>query len=158
MAVSKQGKYKGQYIVCYFGSILPLQGIDVILEAFRLLQGKDKIKLICIGPVREKLKSDNIEYIDWLTQQKLADYIALSDLCLAGHFNKNIEKAKRTIPGKAFIYQAMEKPMIVGDNPANHELFTENEKVTFVEMGNPKALSSAIITRFEQYEEARRIS
>lgn len=40
------------------------------------------------------------------------------------------------ISAKAYIYHAMGKPMILGDNPANHELFDGDNKVTFVEMGN----------------------
>ena len=91
--------------------------------------------------------SENIQYIDWLSQEKLAHYISWSDLCLAGHFNKEVEKASRTIPGKAFIYQAMGKEMILGNNPANRELFARDEKVIFVEMGDEKALAKAILTR-----------
>ncbi len=151
MDIPKPSKYEGLFVVCYFGSVLPLQGVDVILEAFKLLQDNTKIKLICIGPVKSKLVSENIEYIDWLPQHELAKCIAYSDLCLAGHFNSDIEKAKRTIPGKAYIYSAMKKPMILGDNPANHELFDENKMVTFVEMGNPKALAGAITDHFEPH-------
>ena len=66
---------------------------------------------------------------------------------MAGHFNKEVEKASRTIPGKAFIYQAMGKEMILGNNPANRELFARDEKVIFVEMGDEKALAKAILTR-----------
>lgn len=38
--------------------------------------------------------------MEWLSQQELADEIAGADLCLAGHFNADIDKAKRTIPGR----------------------------------------------------------
>jgi hypothetical protein len=116
----------------------------VILDAFRLLQGEKNITLICIGPIKNKPKLSNVEYIDWLTQEELAKCISYCDLCLAGHFNSQIDKAWRTIPGKAYIYQAMKKPMILGDNPANHELFSENALVTFVEMGNADALAAAV--------------
>ena len=88
--------------------------------------------------------ADNIEYIRWLTQEQLAEYIARADLCLAGHFNADIEKASRTIPGKAYIYHAMQKPMILGDNPANHELFDSDSDTIFVKMGSAEALSEAI--------------
>ena len=81
-----------------------------------------------------KVISDNVLYFDWLSQDKLAEYIDMADLCLAGHFNKNINKAKRTIPGKAYIYEAMNKPMILGDNSATHELYNEgNKNIYFVE-------------------------
>jgi glycosyltransferase involved in cell wall biosynthesis len=158
MSIQKPAKYEDKYIVCYFGSILPLQGVNVILDAFKLLENAtSKIKLICIGPVKYKLSLSNIDYIDWLPQDELAQYISFSDLCLAGHFNSDIEKAKRTIPGKAYIYQAMNKPMILGDNPANHELFSkDNIMTTYVEMGSPKALADAILRHFELYEATKR--
>lgn len=144
----KPERLAGRYVVLYFGSVLPLQGLDVILEAVNLLKNHKKIYFILVGPIHEgynKPKGENIEYHDWLSQQDLAEYISYSDLCLAGHFNKNINKAKRTIPGKAYIYHAMEKPMILGDNTATHELFTDSmQGIHFVEMGNPKKLAEKI--------------
>ena len=151
MTVSRPKELEGKCIVLYFGSILPLQGIDVVLDAFRLLENRPNLYFYCIGPIKdEKLAaprpiSPSIQYIDWLSQAELARYIAMADLCLAGHFHRSIEKAKRTIPGKAYIYQAMKKPMILGDNPANHELFKESNDIMFVEMGNSHALANCII-------------
>lgn len=151
MQISRPAALRDKYIVLYFGSILPLQGIDVVLQAFDLLKNYGNLYFYCIGPIQDhkltapRPESTSIEYINWLPQQELARYIAMADLCLAGHFNASIAKAKRTIPGKAYIYQAMNKPMILGDNPANHELFSNDSKVTFVEMGNPHALANAII-------------
>ena len=42
------------------------------------------------------------------------------------------------------MYRAMGKKMILGDNAANHELFTESDEVMFVEMGNEMALAEMI--------------
>ena len=110
-----------------------------------------------IGPLGKKetpVASNNIEYIDWLPQDKLAEYIAMANLCLAGHFNGEIDKAKRTIPGKTYIYRAMGKPVVLGDSPANRELFDEAEEgVYFVPMGNPEALAERIL----EISNARRI-
>ena len=140
--VRKPDYLENKYVVLYFGSVLPLQGVEVVLKAMELLKNKERLHFFFIGPISDKSLlairpvSDNIEYFTWLSQEKLAEYIAMSDLCLAGHFNASILKAYRTIPGKAYIYHAMGKPMILGDNPANHELFDGDNKVTFVEMGN----------------------
>lgn len=146
MTVEKKNKDK--FTVLYFGSILPLQGIDTVLGALDILKTRDDMHFYVIGPIGDKYTkplSDNIEYISWLSQEELAEYIAMSDLCLAGHFNGNIEKAKRTIPGKAYIYEAMGKPMILGDNAATRELYDESMKgIYFVEMSDSKALSDKI--------------
>ncbi len=146
----KPERMQNRFTVLYFGSVLPLQGLDIILEAVELLKDAPQFHFIIVGPIQDKYirpKSSNIEYHVWLSQEELAEYISYSDLCLAGHFNKTIQKAKRTIPGKAYIYRAMDKPMILGENAANHELYSEQmQGIYFVEMGNPNALADKIRT------------
>lgn len=146
--VEKKEKARGKFTVLYFGSILPLQGVDVVLGAIDRLKSRTDMYFYVIGPIGDKYAkpfSENIEYISWLSQEELAEYIAMSDLCLAGHFNKDIEKARRTIPGKAYIYDAMDKPMVLGDNEATRELYDENQKgIYFVRMGDAKALAECI--------------
>lgn len=149
MEVKRPDRLKDKYICLYFGSILPLQGVDTVLEAVSKLKKYDKLYFYIIGPVSgnyEKVIGKNIEYIEWLPQDKLAGYIAMADICLAGHFNGHIDKAKRTIPGKAYIYRAMGKSMILGDNSANHELYDGQETgIYYVPMGNADALSERIL-------------
>lgn len=138
------------FTVLYFGSVLPLQGVSVILDAIGLLEKEQGIRFVFIGP----LGKDNVrkgeqitEYIPWLTQEQLAEKIAQADLCLAGHFSDDIMKAKRTIPGKAYIYRAMNRPMILGDNKATHELYSEEQEgIYFVKMGDPRALADLILS------------
>lgn len=137
------------FTVLYFGSILPLQGVSVILDAIDLLKNEQGIRFIFVGPLGKNnvRKGENItEYIQWLPQEELAEKIAQADLCLAGHFSSDIMKAKRTIPGKAYIYRAMNKPMILGDNKATHELYSEDQEgIYFVKMGDPRALADLIL-------------
>lgn len=133
--------------VVYFASMLPLQGADIVLKAAQLMKDDSDVRFKIIGPVKNKVIQDNITYIEWLTQNELADAVADADLCLAGHFNADIDKASRTIPGKAYIYQAMEKPMVLGDNPANRELFDESMTgIYFCRMGDADSLRDAIET------------
>jgi len=137
-----------KFVVLYFGSILPLQGIDVVLDAVKLLKNHEDIHFQIIGPISEKYSKpiqNNVEYINWLSQEELAEYIANADLCLAGHFNGEIDKARRTIPGKAYIYEMMQKNMILGDNLANRELFKETNNHFFVVMGEGKILADKIL-------------
>lgn len=145
--VERPQKLRDKFIVLYFGSVLPLQGVDIVLKAYELLKNDDRFYMYMIGKVDNKFdrpSGDNIEYIDWLSQEELAGRIAMADLCLAGHFNKDIDKARRTIPGKAYIYRSMNKKILLGDNPANRELFEASEDIRFVPMGDGKALADAI--------------
>lgn len=146
--VEKPARLQDKKIVLYFGSVLPLQGVDIVLDAFDLLKDDKRFYFYMIGKVGEKYRkpqSDNIEYIEWLSQKELSDYIAVADVCLAGHFNKDIAKAHRTIPGKAYIYHAMQKKMILGDSRANHELYDESEQIYYTPMGDAQALAQTII-------------
>ena len=127
----KPAELQDKFVVLYFGSVLPVQGVDVIMQAMQLLANDPRIHFDFIGPIAQKVKKaegDNITYINWLSQPELAEAISRADLCLAGHFNRENGKANRTIPGKAYIYEAMEKPMILGDSPANHERYSASQK------------------------------
>lgn len=144
---NKPKKLEDKFMVLYFGSILPLQGVDVVLDAIRELKDRDDIYFDIIGPIPTKYDKpiqNNVCYTEWLSQEELAEHIANADLCLAGHFSGEIEKAKRTIPGKAYIYEAMGKKMVLGDSRANRELFVEDEKHVFVEMGRKNKLVNLI--------------
>lgn len=147
----KPKELSNKFLVLYFGSILPLQGINTILECAEKMKNISSIVFEIIGPVSkmhmEKYKScENLIFIPWLSQYALAEKIAEADLCLAGHFNSTIDKAARTIPGKAYIYNSMKKPMILGDNSANRELFEEdNINNYYVEMGNSDKLKEKIL-------------
>lgn len=160
MRVHRPNFLNGKFVVLYFGSILPLQGADIVLHAIDILKEQRGIYFYFIGPIKDKKlasckpTSNNITYIDWLSQEELAIYINYADLCLAGHFNASIEKAKRTIPGKAYIYNAVGKDIILGDNPANHELLTNSNNIHFVEMGNAKALANTILHLYEKHNSA----
>ncbi|MCI8550455.1 MAG: glycosyltransferase family 4 protein [Lachnospiraceae bacterium] len=155
----KSGGIKDKFVVLYFGSILPLQGVSVILKAIGYLQMRKDIFFYMVGPLgRETERPDhsNVKYISWLSQEALADKIAEADLCLAGHFHGSIAKARRTIPGKAYIYAAMKKPMILGDNEANREFFEEKDgEVCYVEMGNPKALAAKVAKLADKWKEQK---
>lgn len=154
--ILKEEKYSNKFVVLYFGSILPLQGIDIILQCVKTMVNISNVVFEIIGPINNKdleayKNLKNVTFTPWLSQECLAEKIAKADLCLAGHFNSTIAKASRTIPGKAYIYDIMGKPMILGDNSANHELFDEDDhKYFYVEMGNSHKLKDKILYVMER--------
>lgn len=153
MTVQKPDIVKGKHTVLFFGSMLPLQGYELVLEAFYTLKDHSDYFFYFIGPLEDSLKKKvddmpNLYLCDWLGQEDLARYIAFSDLCIAGHFNAEIDKASRTIPGKAYIYHAMKKPMILGDTPANHERFTADRNTIMIPAGDSLTITNAILRFF----------
>jgi len=141
---------KSKFVVFWYGYANPLQGVNIILRSAKLLEDEG-IFFRLAGPIKEKysrlitdLELKNVEFIDFISYEELPIEINKSDVCLGGHFS-NRDKAKRTIAGKTFQFLACEKPTIVGDNPANKELFKDEGLIKFVEMNNPEDLADKIL-------------
>lgn len=142
---------KNKFIVFWYGKCWPLQGVEVILKAAEILKEEPDIIFRLVGPVRKKygylarnLDTRNIEFIDYIPYERLPLEIAKADLCLGGHFS-DLPKAKRVIPGKAIQFIACGKKTILGDNPANRELFNETENIYFVKMNSEQELAERIL-------------
>lgn len=144
---------KDKFTVFYYGSYLPLQGIDTIIRAAKKLENYSDIKfeLIGTGPERHyidklstNLNTTNISFHNWVPYTSLPSAITNADLCLGGHFSE-ISKAKRVIAGKTFQFIAMKKPVIVGDSPANRELFEHRENAMLVKHADSQAIADAIV-------------
>ena len=142
-----------KFKVLYYGTYHPLQGIEYVIGAAKSLESCDDIefKLVGKGPeqgrimkLAQELNVKNIKFIDWIPYERLPLEIAKADLCLGGHFS-DIGKARRVIAGKTFQFIAMRKPVIVGDNPANRELFKDRKNALMCEMANTDALAEAIL-------------
>jgi len=142
-----------RFRVFYYASYLPLHGTEYIIEAAKLVEQDPEIefKIVGKGPQLTKILQQarrrgvaNVDFIDWLPYEDLPLEIAKADLCLGGHFS-GIEKAKRVIAGKTFQFIAMKKPVIVGDCPANRELFTNKENAFMVKMADAESLANGIL-------------
>lgn len=138
--------------VLYFGSGIPLQGTEYVVDAMKTLAQEYGFDCVYIGGTKgltykqkSFLYSNSITYYKHLSQKDLYSQIYLSDICLAGHFNPDSDKADRTIPGKAYIYELCDKKMILGDTKANHEIFKSDSKHVFVKRGSSKAIVEAVI-------------
>jgi glycosyltransferase involved in cell wall biosynthesis len=139
------------FTVFYYGTVLPLQGIDVILQAALILKDELGVKFRLIGPIRNAYRAwldehhlQNVVFADWVPYHQLPEEIALADCCLGGHFAEN-PKALRVIAGKAFQFIAMKKPVIIGASKATKELFNDRENCYMVPVGDPQSLARAIL-------------
>lgn len=160
--VSKSPELAKKFIVFFFGAMNPLQGVDTLLTCAKSLRDVEDIVFTLVGPV-DKLSQETQSLLDlpnvrllstWMKQEELADCIAMADLCIAGHLNKSIGKGSRVIPGKAYIYLSMEKMTVLGDNPANRELFSDSSpRIIWVRMGDPEHLKKAILSAFNKQSE-----
>lgn len=137
--------------VLFYGQFIPLHGISTIIEAATLLE-REPVEWTIIGcgqeadKIREMLNKHplkNVQWIDWVKYEELADYIRNCDICL-GIFGTS-EKAASVIPNK--VYQAIStgRAVITRDSPAIRELLNSDSwKHALVPPNDPKALATAI--------------
>lgn len=137
------------FTVYFHGSFIPLQGVDRIVEAAKILE-KEDIKFNILGngqtfsevkKIAEKLGIRSINFISRVDYNKLPEYIGESDVCL-GIFGKT-SKAGRVIPNKIYEYAAMARPIVTLDTLAIRELFTEEDMILI--KNDPRELADKII-------------
>jgi len=135
--------------VFFYGSFLPLHGVETILAAAKLLTADPRVHfLIGGGPagrhhLRALGKLPNVRFVGYIPYGRLPDFISKAHICLAGPFGTTL-KAGRVITGKTYQFLACRRATVVGDNEANRELFTPGQDVWFVPRGDPEALAEAI--------------
>ena len=125
----------------FFGTYVPLHGIEVILDAAELLLPEAGIRITVIGngqlfpQIREDAAARelmNIVFVDhWVTTTELVEYIGRAHVCL-GIFGRT-DKAARVIPYKVFDALAMRKPVVTRDSPAVRELLVHGESALLCE-------------------------
>lgn len=151
-------KVKEETDVLFYGSYQPLQGAEVIIKAASLLP-KIKFKMIGEGQTRKycedlakKLKLKNVEFVDWLSLEKLAKEISKAKITL-GVFGVS-PKANIVIPNKVYDYLASSKAVITGNTDAARELLENYKNAVLVPMGNylvlAKEISELIIAKKRQ--------
>lgn len=143
----------GTLQVLYYGTFIPLHGIEYIIRAAALLRDRKNIylELIGQGPERSRaerlateLHLDQVTFMDWVKFEDLPAQAARADVLL-GVFGTT-EQSKRTIQNKIYQGLAMARPVITGDSPAVRAVLTHGKHVYLVERGNPAALAKAILT------------
>ena len=148
----EENKKNGEeFNVTFFGSFIPLQGMQYILKSAKILENYNIIfNLIGEGQtfpemkkLARKLELRNVNFLGWKRIYELPNFIANSDVCL-GIFG-NTEKAKRVIPNKVYEVIAMKKPIVTGDTPAIREFFRNRENSLLCEIANPDAIADAIL-------------
>jgi len=153
MGSEKENRKIGYFLVQFYGSFLPLQGIEHIVQAARIVARKDKaIRFELIGSGQtfpmikrlvEEMGLENIVLRDWIPFKELPEVVSRADICL-GIFG-NTEKAFRVVPNKVFQCLSLEKPVITGKTPAILEYFEDRENIFLCEVANADSLAEAIM-------------
>jgi glycosyltransferase involved in cell wall biosynthesis len=145
-----------EFRVLFVGKLIPLHGLETILEAAALLPDVP-FRAIGSGQLDELMEGrpDNVEWVHWVDYERLPEEIQSAG-CALGIFGTS-DKALRVIPNKAYQAIACGTPLITGDTPAARELLVDGESALLVPPGDAAALAGAIRRLASDPELARRI-
>jgi len=141
----------GKTEVLFYGSYLPLHGVDTIVRAAVLLRSRAEICFRLVGggqtfeDVKRVVQLANIPTVRLQPPVPMAELprlIERASICL-GIFG-GTEKAQRVVPNKLYQCMAMGKPVITADSPAVREVFRPDDNVVVVPAGDAEGLAAAI--------------
>ncbi|MBI3619157.1 glycosyltransferase [Candidatus Peregrinibacteria bacterium] len=137
--------------VFFYGTNIPLQGIEHILAAAKILQDRNApVHFTLIGSKKfaglvENAGLKNVTTRAFIPLEELPAMIHSADLCL-GIFSKSA-KAQRVIPHKVIDAVACGVPVLTEDSPAIRERFADHPLVMLCKAGDPDAIADVIATR-----------
>ncbi len=143
-------QHSGILTVLFYGTFLPLHGMDVMLQSCKILEDKP-IEFHFIGgkgtalaefqELLRNLDLGNIRHKTWVDFEDLKlDLIPRADLCLGGPFG-GTPQARRVISGKTFQFLMQGKATVVGriDEQVG---FIDRTNCLLVEQANPESLAN----------------
>lgn len=147
-------KEKGKkFVVLYFGTFIPLHGVEVIIKAAKILENNNDIIFRFCGTGQtkqnieneaQKLQLKNVEFLGFVENDVLQKNIADSDVCL-GIFGKS-EKAEIVVTHKVYQILCSQKPLITMNSKAIREINLKNNKdCVLVSKQDSKKLAEAIL-------------
>jgi glycosyltransferase involved in cell wall biosynthesis len=135
-------------LVLFYGTFIPLQGIETIVRAAKLLEGSGaRVRIIGDGQERtrverlvDELEVSNVELVAPMPLEALPAEVARAALCL-GIFGTT-DKAARVVPTKLYEALAVGRPVLTGDSEAIRSACDGD--VATVPPGDPTALADGI--------------
>lgn len=149
----------GSFTVFYYGHMLPLHGLQYVLEAAKLLKGEPDINFRFVGGKQMTAKAcadaaaagARITYENWLPFDKLPEAALRAGLTLGGPFGDTLQ-SKYVITGKTYQFLALGAPVLVGRNDVN-DAFSDKANTLVVPQADPQAIADAILWAYNHPKE-----
>ncbi|MDA1209165.1 MAG: glycosyltransferase [bacterium] len=142
---------KKEFSILFYGTYIPLQGIEHIIDAAEILKDRPDIQFTLIGTgqtfasikaMANRKQLRNIKFQSRVPYTLLPDLIAKADLCLGIFGTTN--KTMRVIPHKVYDAVACGTPVLTADTPAIAERFADEPLVHLCKAGDGRVIADAI--------------
>jgi glycosyltransferase involved in cell wall biosynthesis len=139
----------------FVGKLIPLHGLDVIIDAARLLPDVE-FRIIGSGQLSHLLvdRPANVHHLAWVDYELLPREYAAAG-CALGIFGSS-RKAQRVIPNKAFQALAVGTPLVTAASEGARELLIDGCNALLPDP-SPRSLADAIVALRDDADLAERI-
>ena len=159
-------KPEKEFHVLYFGQFIPLHGVEVIIEAAKILSPHLDIKFRFCGDgqikeaimeLSKKYALKNVEFLGFVPHETLQNELKKSDLCL-GIFGES-HKASIVVTNKVYQILCSQKPLITMESDAVREINLENNKnCVLIPNRSSEKLASEILNLKNNPEKLKKIA
>ncbi len=154
-------------VIGYIGSIRRMEGIEILLKSFSLLEKKiNNIKLLIVGPIRpisylESLKNyskilnikKDVIFTGMVPYEEVNNYYSIIDIFVIPRLNTR--ENRLVTPLKPLEVMAMGKVLLASDLPALNELIKHNISGDLFKVENSKALAIKLEKYLKTPEKAK---
>jgi len=149
-----QWDLEGAFVCSYVGTIGMAHGLEVVIEAARLLRarGRRDIRFCLVGDGAERARlenlarqagvSDLVVFTGRQPKEEIPPILASSDACLV-HL-RPCELFGTVLPSKLFEIMAMGRPIILGVNGQARDIVRQAEAGVEIEPGSAQGLAEAV--------------
>ena len=136
-------------VVVYTGGLMGWKGVDVLIDAARLLP---ELSFVIAGGMEQdvlRLRKHarrvwNVRFDGFQPPDRIPLYLAAADVGVVPNRSRPAISAKYTSPLKVFESMAMGLPLVASDLPSLREILVGEEHAVFAAPDDPRALADAI--------------
>ena len=148
-------KYEDKWMITYVGGLGPHRGVDTVVRALPLLNGKiPNLLMTVVGAVGKQAESlqglakqlgvsDLLEVIPWQPFEKVQSFVHAAKVCLVPH--ENFEHTQTTVPHKLFQYMMCARPVLVSNCRPLAEVIEEAKAGAIFQAGNERDCAEKLL-------------
>jgi glycosyltransferase involved in cell wall biosynthesis len=152
------GLQTGDFVVAFTGNVRPVKGVDVLLEAMRLLPDESPVRLVIVGDVRDPRVESMARDLRLRERVRFTGYRADAVRIVASADAFVMPSVEREgLPRGVVEAMCLAKPVVVSDVGGMPELVERHVSGVVVPPRDPQKLADAIVSLASDPQRCRRL-